>query len=562
MKTSDLPADLQASAVSDVGRVRATNEDSFICDPERGVFAVIDGMGGHAGGEVAAAIARRELELRLRRETGTVEDRIREAIAAANASILAEATRVPALTQMACVLTVAVITPSHVVVGHVGDTRMYRIGPTGMRKLTHDHSPVGLLEDSGELSENDAMQHPDRNQVFREVGTSPRQPTDPDFIEVITAPLAANEAVLLCSDGLTDLVAAATIERLVREHAADPFRAATELVKAANSAGGKDNVTAIVATRPLFAEAVGAAPAASASDSRRGREDRPDRNPDATAVPAAVSSTLSGALVSPRSWPWALAAFAAVGAFLFIAWWTTGRPTSLPTLAGFTTTPRVLRVSAEGNAEYRSIAAALAAAEPGDTIDVGPGTYAETITMREGVSLRSRPRRAAILQRPATFSGAWAAIRATNIRSGAISGFVVAATSDAPVDYGVLASNANVELDDLDVSGAHVAGVRIDGTSTLLLRSSHLAGRGAPALVIDGKATPEILYNVITSDAAGSAAIHVEGGARAVIAGNIIEATRGGAVIGLSGGELADFHRENAIHTPASRPNGTTGARE
>src|SRR5690606_1817187 len=96
--------------------------------------------------------------------------------------------RVPALAQMACVLTVAVVSQDTVVVGHVGDTRLYKLGPGGMRKLTHDHSPVGQLEDRGHLREEEAMRHPDRNQVFREVGTQPRQPTDPEFIEIATAP--------------------------------------------------------------------------------------------------------------------------------------------------------------------------------------------------------------------------------------------------------------------------------------------------------------------------------------------------------------------------------------
>ena len=178
MKKPEPMAALQAAGASDTGRVRTGNEDAFICDPGRGIFAVIDGVGGHAGGEVAAAIARRELELRLRRETGTIEDRLREAVASANASILAEAVRVPELTRMACVLTAAVLSGDRVVAAHVGDTRLYTLGRRGLRKLTRDHSPVGLLEDAGQISEDEAMRHPDRNQVFREVGTSPHQPTE------------------------------------------------------------------------------------------------------------------------------------------------------------------------------------------------------------------------------------------------------------------------------------------------------------------------------------------------------------------------------------------------
>lgn len=549
MKTSDVTVDLHASAASDVGRVRATNEDTFICDAERGIFAVIDGMGGHAGGEVAAAIARRELELRLRRETGTLDDRIREAIAAANASILAEAARVPALTHMACVLTAAVVTPRHVVVGHVGDTRLYKMGPSGLHKLTHDHSPVGLLEDAGELSEEDAMHHPERNQVFREVGTSPRQPTDADFIEVITAPLAADEAILLCSDGLTDLVPARTIEALVREHAADPFRAASELVREANEAGGRDNVTAVIAARPLFADAMrsrartgGAGPAG-------------ERHDGSTAAAMPARPTASPA----RSWPWALAAFVAVLGFLAVAWWATGGMVRMPSVGGLVTAPRILRVS-PGAGEFASIGAALAASQPGDTIEVAPGTYAEQIALREAVAIRSRPRRSAILRRPPALAGPWTAVSATALRSGSISGFVIAGSADAPLDYGVSASGANVEIDDLEISGARLAAVRITGGSAVLLRSSDLHDNEGAAVVIDGSSMPEVLHNVIAGGPSGGGAlVQVHGGARAMIAGNVIDSHGGPGVTGLSSGELAQLVKENVVRTRAPQPAGRGG---
>src|SRR4030095_7539964 len=139
----------------------------------------------------------------------------------------------PALCVMACVLTIALPSGEQLVIGHVGDTRLYKIGPTGIRKLTHDHSPVGQLEDGGQLDEDEAMRHPERNQVFREVGTRPHQPTDHDFIEVLTDRFGVEDDILLCSHGLSDLITSGEIERIVRR-VADPALAVPELLAAAN----------------------------------------------------------------------------------------------------------------------------------------------------------------------------------------------------------------------------------------------------------------------------------------------------------------------------------------
>jgi serine/threonine protein phosphatase PrpC len=530
---------MHAAAASDVGRVRSGNEDAFICDAERGIFAVIDGVGGHAGGEVAAAIARRELELRLRRETGTVEDRLREAIAAANASILEEAARTPALSRMACVLTAAVVTPHHVVAGHVGDTRLYKVGPRGMRKLTHDHSPVGLLEDSGQVTEEDAMRHPDRNQVFREVGTAPRQPTDHDFIEIVTEDVGPDDALLLCSDGLTDLVPAAEIERIVRRHGSDPPRAVGELVRAANAAGGKDNVTAIVAAGAAFGRAAGAA--------------------DAAERPAAAGGASAEHSPAPRSWPWAAVTVLGFLGFLAFAWWWSGGMGALePGRLSIGGAPRVLRVSPAPGADFTSIRAAIDAARPGDTVAVAPGVYAESLELREGVILQSDMRRGATLRRPGGFDGAWTAISARGVRDGLVSGFVIEGSDASPLQYGVYVTDGRVEIDDMEISGAQGAAVQMSGSATALLRSSHIHDNPGAAVVVESRSTPEILHNVMERNGRGTpprAAIDIRPGARAAIAGNIIRGSAVG-VAGLSAADHARVLRDNAVQTVDS------GARE
>jgi serine/threonine protein phosphatase PrpC len=540
---------LTAYGASDIGRVRTVNEDTFLCDPDRGVFAVVDGVGGHAGGEVAAAIARRELELRLRRETGTVEDRIREAIAAANASILAEAERVPALTRMACVLTVAVVGADGVVIGHVGDTRLYKLGPAGMHKLTHDHSPVGQLEDRGHLREEEAMHHPERNQVFREVGTQPHQPTDADFIEVITAPFAADEALLLCSDGVSDQVTSAAIESIVR-HAADPSQAVASLLAAANDAGGKDNATAIIAIGPLFGTN-GFAPSRQSDTSELVPIDDPRRLANSQAEAAPRSGRTGG---RPSVTRVLLYATAAVVLATTILW-----PSSTLSPAartGVDSSPRVLLVSSAAGAGFTSIASALEAAQAGDVIDVDAGVYRESIVLKEGVSIRARDRRAAILQPPGTSSGAWTAISATSIRSGGISGFVVQGTDVSRLEYGVKVTDANVELDDLDIAGAHTAAVRIAGRSTMRLRSSTIHDNPGIGVIVDDGAVPEIVHNVITGNGRGAsprAGIELRSGARGTIVGNIVKGN-GRAVDGASAAELARLHTQNAIEGTTQPP--------
>src|SRR5204863_6064074 len=172
-----------------------------------------------------------------------------------------------------CGLTLAGIEDGMVTVGHVGDSRLYRIGTDGMIKGTRDRSRVGMREDEGELSEADAMRHPRRNEVYRSLGAEEHTPLDDDFVEVSRFPFDPEGAILVCSDGLTDLVSSETIARIVSENAGDEQRTVDRLIDAANAAGGKDNVSAALAAGERFAAAL-AAPrergrtAATVSDAR------------------------------------------------------------------------------------------------------------------------------------------------------------------------------------------------------------------------------------------------------------------------------------------------------
>src|SRR6185437_10218364 len=142
---------LRSAGRSDMGRVRKNNEDAFHIDPERGIFLVVDGIGGNNAGEKAAEIAVDIIRKRLERQTGATDQRVREAIALANNEIFRAAQSNPDWHGMACVLTVAVLENGDAVIGHVGDSRLYKVRLGGIRKVTPDHSPVGEREDNYEL---------------------------------------------------------------------------------------------------------------------------------------------------------------------------------------------------------------------------------------------------------------------------------------------------------------------------------------------------------------------------------------------------------------------------
>jgi serine/threonine protein phosphatase PrpC len=271
----------RAGVATDTGLVRASNEDRYWIDDDNGVFLVVDGVGGHAAGETAAETAVDVIRAQLRDSGGAAEDRVRRAIAAANNRIYAIARDSEDLRGMACVLTLALVDESEMVIGHVGDSRLYLVWNGAIRKLTSDHSPVGEEEDAGYLTEDQARLHPRRNEVFRDVGTLPHEAGDDGFIEMRRCHFKPEAAFLLCSDGLSDVLPSATIREIVERYQGDPAQVARELVEAANEAGGKDNITALFVAgsefRPTMREArmrhattrMRAAPAASTRPLRR-----------------------------------------------------------------------------------------------------------------------------------------------------------------------------------------------------------------------------------------------------------------------------------------------------
>jgi len=242
----------RSGVASDPGVVRNNNEDRVYADDAAGIFLVVDGMGGRAAGELAAQTAAEVIPKQLESPDGDVSERVRQAITTANNEIFRLAEDRAECRGMACVLTLAVAHDDQITLGHVGDSRLYLVWNGTMRKLTSDHSPVGELEDRGELSEAAAMEHPRRNEVFRDVGSKIRDAHEEEFIQIKSFPFRPSAAILLCTDGLSDMLTSAEISSVVERYSGDPEIVARELVAAANEVGGKDNVSVIFVAGPEF----------------------------------------------------------------------------------------------------------------------------------------------------------------------------------------------------------------------------------------------------------------------------------------------------------------------
>jgi serine/threonine protein phosphatase PrpC len=233
---------ISSGAASDVGRVRAVNEDSlFVSDA---LVAVADGMGGHAAGDVASRIAVTCLERLVDHTTLLRPDDLVTVIGDANDEIVHSAeedtTRAGMGTTLAGVAVVAVGGTDHWVVFNVGDSRVYRLDDEGLSQVTTDHSEVQELVAAGLLRPEEAKDHPNRNIVTRSLGTDPGPQAD-----LWVFPPSNHERFLVCSDGLPLELTAKEITAVLRDEP-DPQRAADALVAAAVAAGGRDNVTAVI----------------------------------------------------------------------------------------------------------------------------------------------------------------------------------------------------------------------------------------------------------------------------------------------------------------------------
>jgi serine/threonine protein phosphatase PrpC len=243
------------------GIERTHNEDALLvltgnaggaeAIPDFGIFLVADGMGGHRAGEVASMVSAQAVARRLTLESiltmldpngeervGSVQDSVRLALEAANEMVVE---RVPG---GGTTLTTVLLLGDHLTIGHVGDSRAYLIQNGQMQMVTRDHSLVERLRELGQLSRQEAADHPQRNVLYRAIGQGANLEVD-----VTTHPVPRGGYLLICSDGLWGVVSDEEISQAIAEHSG-PQAACDALVRAANNQGGPDNITVILAYFP------------------------------------------------------------------------------------------------------------------------------------------------------------------------------------------------------------------------------------------------------------------------------------------------------------------------
>lgn len=224
-------------ACSEIGLVRQVNEDSRLTEPP--LFAVADGMGGHASGDVASAMAVEVLQSSLKQS-----DSIADAVHNANKAIFQKAAKDPDLTGMGTTITAMWADVRSAQIAHVGDSRAYLLRDGQLSRLTTDHTVVNRLVQQGRILPEDADRHPQRSYLERALGVDPEVEVDVHVLD-----MAPGDRVLLCSDGLFGMIDDDLIQNVMVSEES-PQRAAERLCEEAVHAGGNDNVTTVVVDFP------------------------------------------------------------------------------------------------------------------------------------------------------------------------------------------------------------------------------------------------------------------------------------------------------------------------
>lgn len=238
----------KAFATSDVGKAREINEDYFYIsypDDEIQLFILADGMGGYNGGEVASKLAVTSAKNYIlsnfeknNSDKDTILDLVKNSSQYANMVVYEKAKENPELSKMGTTLDICLIYQSKAFISHIGDSRIYRIRKDFMRKLTKDHSYVQQLIDEGKITKEESLKHPKKNMLMKALGCTP-------FIEpdAVIKGFIKEDVILMCSDGLTNMVSEERIKQIIKEN---PTDATKLLVQEANDNGGNDNITAII----------------------------------------------------------------------------------------------------------------------------------------------------------------------------------------------------------------------------------------------------------------------------------------------------------------------------
>lgn len=234
-------------AKTDVGKVRSSNQDSYAAGEFRNGVAwavVCDGMGGNAGGNIASSAAVKSISERITNgyrdnmTASSIRNLLMTAITNANYEIFDLAEESEELEGMGTTVVAAVMTESTVYIAHAGDSRAYIVGADEITQITRDHSVVQNMIEKGEITEEEAQQHPQKNLITRALGVDEILKVDFSVQDI-----TADDVLLLCTDGLTNYVKDEDIYRIVRESGVTDF--AASLVELANEHGGGDNITVV-----------------------------------------------------------------------------------------------------------------------------------------------------------------------------------------------------------------------------------------------------------------------------------------------------------------------------
>lgn len=237
---------MKAFAKTDIGKAREINQDYYYISTtdKLNLYILADGMGGYNGGEVASKLAidsvKKYIENNFEKEKETKEsilNLIKSAIEYANIIVYEKSKEVKELEGMGTTLDVCLIYNNKIFIGHVGDSRIYRIRQNVMRKLTKDHSYVQKLIEDGTITREEAMTHPKKNMLMKALGCTPY--VEPD---VRARNYIVGDILIMCSDGLTNMVKEEEIYKTVIE---DAVEAPKKLIEQANKLGGYDNITVI-----------------------------------------------------------------------------------------------------------------------------------------------------------------------------------------------------------------------------------------------------------------------------------------------------------------------------
>jgi PPM family protein phosphatase len=248
---------MHVAAQSDPGCLRTTYEDCAWVNAALGLLIVADGMGGHAAGEVASAVAVEAIATYVQNHLPTGEASaqpaalLQEALQTANATIRTQARTHRSFRGMGTTVVLALCHGAWVHLAHVGDSRAYLFHQGVLRQVTQDHTVVAQLLQAGQLTPRQARRHPLRHQLTRWLGGREVVP------EVQSVPWQPGDRLLLCSDGLTTMVADRHIAALLRPRGTDLHAVCTALVARANAQGGEDNISVILAQRDTEGNADG-----------------------------------------------------------------------------------------------------------------------------------------------------------------------------------------------------------------------------------------------------------------------------------------------------------------